>query len=252
MGVLFDKMLLEQQLETLPEWKQAAYKYFASMLADDNTYPCVPARHGFLKNRLRFCFIDDPRKESSIKVLATALKDYGSSSRKLGNYTSLVVFFQTPKEIYGNYTVEDYRSLFWNVLNRLAAIDKHEWPKDIPEDPTHHKWEFCFNGEPYFSFCATPRHKQRKSRYFPYFCMAFQPRWVFASLNGSTSFGRKMKNIIRKRLVNYDGFPGHPDLKWYGEEDNHEWKQYFLSDDDSSPTQCPFKQMKQKLSTFLH
>ena len=100
------------------------------------------------------------------------------------------------------------------------------------QNPAHHKWEFCFDEEPYFVFCATPAHTLRKSRHFPFLLLAFQPRWVFEEINNSTAFGHKMKKLIRKRLIEYDAIPCHPDLKWYGQEDNHEWKQYFLSDDD--------------------
>jgi uncharacterized protein len=249
---LLEKNWLDEHLESLPLWQQNAFKSFASTIADDkNTYPCVPGRMGFLSNHLRFCFVGDPREVNSAKELAKALKEYGHCSRDTGKYASLVVFFETPIDILEGYEVEDYRKLFWEVLNNITTFDKQEWAEDIPTDPSHHKWEFCFGGEPYFSFCATPSHKIRKSRHFPCFLMAFQPRWVFKEINDSTTFGRNMKKLIRKRLVDFDGIPGHPDLKWYGQEDNHEWKQYFLSDDESSPSKCPFMKMKNKLSNFL-
>ena len=252
MGVLVDKAWLDEQLETLSLWQQEAYRSFASIIADnENTYPCVPGRQGFLTNNFRFSFISDPREERSAKELATALTEYGEISRKTGKYASLAVFVETPKDILESYDVEDYRELYWTILNNVTSFDQKEWPEDIPTDPSYHKWEFCFNGEPYFSFCATPAHEVRRSRYFPCLLLAFQPRWVLNDINDSTAFGRKMKKLIRKRLVAYDGIPGHPDLKWYGQEDNHEWKQYFLSDDDSSPSKCPFMRMKNKFSNFL-
>lgn len=248
MEVLFDKEWLDKQLETLPFWKQEAYRSFSSTIADDaNTYPCFPARQGFLTNNLRFSFISDPREESAAKELANALKEYGAISRDTGKYASFAVFLETPNDILDSYDVEDYRELFWKLLNNVTAFDQKEWPEDIPTEPSDPKWEFCFDGEPYFVFCATPAHEDRRSRNFPCLLLAFQPRWVFNDLNDTTVFGQKMKKLIRKRLVAYDGIPGHPDLKWYGQEDNHEWKQYFLSDDDSSPSKCPFNHMKNKL-----
>ncbi|GIP63954.1 hypothetical protein J32TS6_25090 [Virgibacillus pantothenticus] len=251
MGVLYDKQWLDQEMDRLPPWTQPLYKTFTDMLVGDNTYPCVPARQGFLENQLRFSFISDPREKRAAEEVATALKTYGRNARKFGDYTSLAVFFQTPKDMYTTYTVEDYRNLFWNIINKVTAYDEKAWPESIPQNPTHHEWEFCFDGEPYFIFCATPAHQKRKSRYFPCFFIAFQPRWVFANLNRNTAFGRKMKNIIRRRLIKYDGMPGHPDLKWYGQEDNHEWKQYFLSDEEDSPSKCPFMRMRQKTSSFF-
>ncbi len=252
MDVLLDKEWLDEHLESLPLWKQEAYQSFSSTIADDeNTYPCVPGRQGFLMNNLRFSFIGDPRDIHAAEELAHALKEYGKISRDTGKYASLVVFVETPDEMLASYHVENYRDLFWDVLNHVTTFDQTEWPEDIPTDPSDHKWEFCFDGEPYFAFCATPAHEIRRSRYFPGMLLAFQPRWVFNEINDSTVFGRKMKKLIRKRLVEYDGIPGHPDLKWYGQTDNHEWKQYFLSDDDSSPSKCPFTRMKNKFSGFF-
>ena len=63
MEVLVDKEWLDEQLETLSLWQQEAYQSFSSIIADDeNTYPCVPGRQGFLTNNLRFSFISDPRE----------------------------------------------------------------------------------------------------------------------------------------------------------------------------------------------
>ena len=245
MGAILDKSWIDEQLETLPLWQQTAYTAFSSMIADDkNTYPCIPARQGFLTNQLKFCFVGDPREVSSVKALAEILREYGKCSRNLGKYTSFTVFFETPEDMLKLYNVEDYRELFWSVLNRMTAFDEKGWPEQIPIDPAHHKWEFCFDGEPYFVFCATPAHKLRKSRHFPSLLLAFQPRWVFEELNNSTVFGSKMKKLIRKRISEYDAIPSHPDLKWYGQEDNQEWKQYFLSDDNHSTSKCPFMRMK--------
>ena len=252
MGLLLEKIWIDKQFETLPLWKQIAYKSFTSMVADDNnTYPCIPGRQGFLTNNLRFSFVGDPRELNSAKELAEALREYEKCSRDTGKYASLVVFFETSKELLENDDIEYFRELFWTVLNNVTTFDEKEWPEDIPSDPSHHKWEFCFDGEPYFTFCATPAHVIRKSRHFPCLLIAFQPRWVFEEINDSTAFGRNMKKLIRKRLVDYDRVPVHPDLKWYGNKDNHEWKQYFLSDDESSASKCPFMRMKNKLSSFL-
>lgn len=245
MGAVFKKSWLDEHIETLPSWQQHAYQSFSAKIADDaNTFPCVPARRGFLSDQLRFSFIGDPRKVHSIKELADCLRAYDKCARTSGKYTSLAIFIETPEEVLKDYDVEDYRNLFWTILNKLTAFDKQKWPADIPSDPTNHAWEFCFEGEPYFVFCATPAHQLRKSRHFPTLFMAFQPRWVFEDMNDSTVIGQKLKKLIRKRIDAYDGVPCHPDLKWYGQVDNHEWKQYFISDDDNSPTKCPFLKMQ--------
>lgn len=251
MSQLYDKQRIENDLEALLPWQRTAYRSFTSMIEDkENAYPCIPAVQGYKANNLRFCFAGDPRQTRSVKVMAEALKEYGTCSRDTGPYASLVVFFETSDTLLSQYQVEDYRQLFWSVLNTMTTFDEKDWPEDIPQDPDHHQWEFCFDGEPYFAFCATPSHEKRKSRHFPYFILAFQPRWVFEAINDSTKLGLQMKKAIRNRLKNYDGIPAHPDLKWYGTEDNHEWKQYFLSDEEDTPSKCPFMRLKNKLSSF--
>jgi FPC/CPF motif-containing protein YcgG len=50
-GALLEKIWIDEQLETLPLWQQTAYRSFSSMIADDeNMYPCIPAKYGFLSN----------------------------------------------------------------------------------------------------------------------------------------------------------------------------------------------------------
>lgn len=244
--VVFDRKWMEEHFETLPFWQQSAYTDFAATIADEaNTFPCVPARMGFLSNHLRYSFVEDPREEQSIKALAQCLKEYAKSSQTYGKYTTLAVFFHTPNDMLNRFKVVDYQHLFWTILNNLTKIDDIDWPEEIPTDPTHTEWEFCFNGDPYFISCATPAHKLRRSRHFSTLFMAIQPRWIFEEINDATVFGQKLKKQIRQRIADYDALPGHPDLKWYGQEDSYEWKQYFLNDDNSSPTKCPFSRISQ-------
>lgn len=244
--VVFDRKWMEEHLETLPFWQQSAYTDFAATIADEaNTFPCVPARMGFLSNHLRYSFVGDPREEQSIKKLAQCLKEYAKFSQTYGKYTTLAVFFHTPNDMLNHFKVTDYQQLFWTILNNLTKIDDIEWPEEIPTDPTHTEWEFCFNGNPYFISCATPAHKLRRSRHFSTLLMAIQPRWIFEEINDTTAFGQKLKKLVRQRIADYDALPGHPDLKWYGQEDSYEWKQYFLSDDNHSPSKCPFSRISQ-------
>lgn len=246
--MLLSKNWIDQHFDELTPWQQEAYTQFSDMMCDEqHPYPCVPGKQGFQKDMLRFGFADDPRTPDSIEQLASLLKDYGDISRDTGNYASLVVFFHS--EDLREAEIDSFQDLFWEVLSRVHELDETPWPDDISKDPHHHTWEFCFGGEPYFAFCATPAHAVRKSRHFPNFLIAFQPRWVFDEINSSTAFGQKLKKVIRKRLVEYDEIDAHPSLKWYGQEDNLEWQQYFLSDDDSSLSKCPFMNSQKRIKS---
>ncbi|XOJ01363.1 YqcI/YcgG family protein [Paenibacillus polymyxa] len=248
MAELYSADEINTLFERLPSWQQDAYSQFGKMIADeDNTYPCVPGRMGFLSGHLRYGFTCDPRSEQAAEDMADLLRQYGPVSRDTGHYASMVVICETPSDLKDHTTVEQYQTLFWQMLNRVSSHDTEPWPEHISTDPHDSSWEFCFGGEPYFCFCATPAHELRASRHFPYLMFAFQPRWVFESINDNTPLGRKMKTLIRKRLAAYDAVPAHPSLMWYGQQDNLEWKQYFLPDDEQTPSKCPFMRMKQAL-----
>lgn len=251
MDRLLTKTYIEENYTLLPDWQQRAYQTFANTIADaHHRFPCIPGRQGFLTNQLRFCFLGSPALDETRLVLAEVLRNYGECSRTTGEYASLVVIFETAEsgaflesetaEVMAS--VEAYEAQFWSILSDLHALDERAWPNSIAPDPEHHTWEFVFDGEPYFAFCATPSHSARRSRFFPWFLIAFQPRFVFDQINDSTLLGQKLKTVIRKRLEAYDSAPVHPALKSYGQSDNHEWKQYFLRDDDTSPHKCPFLQ----------
>ena len=110
-------------------------------------------------------------------------------------------------------------------------------------------WEFCYHGEQYFMYCATPAHINRKSRHFPYFMLAITPRGVLERFNTSPHRAAKIKEKIRERLAEYDSISIHPDLNTYGKDDNHEWKQYFLRDEDTTYQNVPSTKNREQEST---
>ena len=233
---------------SLADWQKEALEAFeAKMIDTDKPFPCIPAVIGFTKNELRYGFIGDPRKQSSSVEIGELLTSYTEQSRSFGNYTSLIIFFETPEELRNSYSVEQYEELFWQQLSALATLDNMEWPEHIPKDPHHSLWEFCFHGEQYFMYCATPAHKNRLSRYFPNMLFAITPRWVLQEFIKKPTFAERIKTNIRKRLGNYDKISIHPSLNTYGEMGNLEWKQYFLRDDETVPMKCPYHRILKAL-----
>lgn len=224
----------------LLDWeKHALDSFFAKISDKEKPFPCIPATIGFSMNQLKYGFIGSPRRDTTIKELASLLTSYTEQSREFGNFTSLIIFYETP-ETMKNATVEEYEQIFWEHLSGLTALDDFDWPEDIPQDPHDPIWEFCFNGEKYFMYCATPAHKNRKSRHFDVMMLAITPRWVLQEFNKSQGYAQRIKAQVRKRLANYDRISIHPDLNTYGAEDNFEWRQYFLRDDDTSLSKCPY------------
>lgn len=246
-GVINIKSLYTDHLSQknqLKEWEQHALETFeAKMSNKEKPFPCIPATIGFSTNQLRYGFVGDPRESATIDEVAQLLKEFTQSSRQFGNFTSLIIFYETPQNLKETFNVEQYEQLFWQQLSGLSQRDQIEWPKDIPKDPHNPIWEFCYHGEKYFMYCATPAHDNRQSRHFDHFMLAITPRWVLQEFNQSESYAHRIKSQVRKRLEKYDSIPIHPDLNSYGKEDNYEWKQYFLRDDDTSLSKCPYHRL---------
>ncbi|WP_102027813.1 YqcI/YcgG family protein [Salirhabdus sp. Marseille-P4669] len=225
---------------TLDHWKRKNLDEFEAKMTDkERPFPCIPATIGFSLNHLRYAFVGNPLEQSTIANFAALLKKYTEDSRKYGKYTSLIVFYHLPEEMKTTYTVEEYEQLFWEQLRALSAVDEKDWPDDIPTNPHDPIWEFCFHGERYFMYCATPAHGNRQSRHFFTMLLAITPRWVLQAFT-KTSHMDKMKARVRERLSKYDKISIHPDLNSYGAEDNFEWRQYFLRDDHSRLSKCPY------------
>lgn len=237
-GLYKDEATLREQLDP---WERTALERFeAKMIDKERPFPCIPATIGFSTNQLRYGFVSDPRMHSSIQELSELLNTFTEESKGFGSYTSLIVFFHLPTEVEQTYTVEQYENLFWQQLGGLTSIDDMEWPKDMPTDPHDPVWEFCFHGEKYFMYCATPAHQNRNSRHFDTMLLAITPRWVLQEFGKSESYAKNIKKQIRRRLAKYDSIPIHPDLNTYGKEDNFEWRQYYLRDDETSLSKCPY------------
>jgi len=238
---LFEKKSLN--IDDLQVWKKDALEKFEAKMVDkEQRFPCIPATQGHSLNHLRYGFVGDPREVSSAEELANLLSAYTPQSKNYGKYTSLIIFYETPADL-SKTSVEEFEQMFWKQLSWASEFDSIEWPENIPVDPHDSAWEFCFQGEKYFMYCATPAHQNRQSRYFPYFMLAITPRWVLEKFNSSPSLAQKIKSNIRERITHYDSISIHPDLNSYGEEDNFEWKQYYLHDDDSALSKCPFHRM---------
>lgn len=244
MITLYDKNSLQRDITTLPTWQQNAFHSFILKMTDrGRPFPCIPAQHGFTFNHLRYGFVDDPRTPNASEQFAKLLKTYTECSKDTGKYASLILFIETPTELVEKATIQNFEHIYWSLLNQTSILDEKEWPKHIPNNPLENTWEFCFHNESYFVYCATPAHVKRQSRHFPCMMLAITPRWVLQEIMKSHKHSRKLRSLIRQRLTTYDKAPIHPSLKSYGQQENYEWQQYFLRDDETIPSKCPFSRI---------
>ncbi|MEU8567793.1 YqcI/YcgG family protein [Streptomyces pathocidini] len=238
----------------LHAWERdAARRFHDRMLDRAAPFPCVFGVDALRKATLRYAFV--PGGPERPRALAEALRDFVRLAPELGRRTSLVAFFQPDFDpdlqqdfqqeddaAPGHRTVADYRRELWDLLQSLHELDDAAWPEDIPLDPEDPEWEFSFSGMPMFVVANTPAHQRRMSRYFEYFTITFQPRFVFDDISEDSLPGRNARTIIRGRLADYDAVPASPVLGSYGKPGNKEWVQYFLGDDNApggGESRCP-------------
>ncbi|MFM9613864.1 YqcI/YcgG family protein [Streptomyces niveiscabiei] len=224
-----------------PEWGAAsAERFFDSVLSGTDLFPCTFAVAAARKGTLRLGYVDGTDRPDDWSSLPDLLRRYLDEYRSLDRETSLVVLFRPEDE---PASMDVYRERFWSVLRYLVAKDTQPWPAELPADPDDLMWEFAFGGTPIFVVCNTPVHSRRRSRHADQFMITFQPRWVFEGLEADTPRGAAARRTIRARLRRYDAVDPSPYLGSYGDEDNREWRQYFL-DDDNTPSapdeRCPF------------
>lgn len=231
-------LLLHPHMSPAVEWQQAAVRAFADrMLSNEELFPCIFGVDAVRKATLRYAFI--PAGSERVPTLARALVEFTDMAPSLGNRTSLVAFFDHEPELT---SIEAYEQHFWSCLAQLQDLDEAEWPDGVSRDPSDPTWEFSFNGTPMFVVANTPVHQDRRSRRSDYFTVTFQPRFVFDDLKAGTPTGDRARNVIRKRLKQYDRVPQTPLLGSYGDPNNREWTQYFLQEHNQpldASARCP-------------
>ncbi|GGG99392.1 hypothetical protein GCM10011586_13620 [Silvibacterium dinghuense] len=89
---------------------------------------------------------------------------------------------------------------------------------------------------------ASPTYRLRRSRNLgPGMVLIFQPRTLFIDPETQEPISIEVRRRIHKRMLTYDGMPVHPDIGFYGQAANREWKQYALPDDNAPEHgSCPF------------
>ncbi len=230
-------LLSEPAQSRIQPWEQNALDCFNQRMLDRNRlFPCIFGVDAVRRGTLRYTFVS---ADTGVRTLAQALTEYAEIAPSLGKRTSLVAFFEPDGDLR---SVGDHERWFWEVLQELHTADTEPWPPDIATDADDPFWEFSFAGMPLFVVANTPAHIRRHSRYFDYFAITFQPRFVFDDLTPDSVQGQNARTIIRGRLRAYDEVSPTPLLGSFGDSENREWTQYFLDDDNRDPRSagCPF------------
>jgi FPC/CPF motif-containing protein YcgG len=206
------------------DWWAGSLRAFKANVGQRD-YPCHFGRLALARGELTAVFF-----EQSTAALAPCLSWFLDMSRARRERRLVLAAFRRPQDPPA--TEREYAEQFWQVLQDLHDADTADWPADFPRDPEHSAWEFSFHGVPMFVFAAAPSYRRRASRNVgPGLVLLFQPRNVFAGIEGGTPRGIAARQVIRDRLDWWDTVPPHPDLGDYGDPSNHEWRQYYVPDE---------------------
>ena len=172
------------------------------------------------------CPSEDPSERRNVLSVARAILAYVPNSHKYGLNTSLVVLTPNSQK---KRSVEGYHKLFWTFLKSLRQLDTKHWPPNISEETMSNRWCFCFGGKPAFLAVLTPAHEKWQSRYLPYFCFVYQPRWGFELLLTTEAKRESALKNVRGLIDKYDYPLVHsPDIANFGDEGSSESKEYFI------------------------
>jgi FPC/CPF motif-containing protein YcgG len=224
------------------EWLAEAYSTISEKLLDPALeYPCHFGVQGQQLGHNWFTAVDAGRPGYGVDTLAATLLAFRARAREGPRRQSLIAFVGPPEPAA---TLAAEHARFWALLGTLTARDPAPWPDAYPRDTTDPGWRWCFAGDPWFVFAASPAYRARRSRNLgPCLTVVFQTDRVFQGLAGTTTAGRAAKRVIRARLASYDLVPPHPHLGDQQLSSVHKWRQYALPDDQEilRPEGCPFR-----------
>jgi uncharacterized protein len=217
-----------------PAWLDASYATLREQVMDPG-YPCFFGTMAERRGEMFYAFVNG----KDTRELPATMQTFAElASLPAYRKNNIAVFFEPDAEPLSH---ETYHQLFWGILQQLHDVDPDPLADQQP-DPSHEDWEFSYAGVQMFVVCACPSFRVRHSRNLgPGMVLLFQPRAVFVDTITNKVIGREARSQVRKRLDTWDDIGAHPDLGFYGDPGNLEWKQYFL-DDANHPAddRCPF------------
>jgi uncharacterized protein len=213
-------------------WKLEAYdRYKAKLRAPE--YPCFFGQSGEARGEMLYTFVARDALDDLVMNMRKFVSLISTSDYER---CSLVTFFKPDSSITDHAV---FTTRFWQTLQFLHD---HDQSPSIEKSPDHPLWEFSFESNEMFVVGASPTYKQRGSRNLgPGMALIFQPRTLFIDPATSQPIAATVRQRIHKRMLAYDSMPVHPDIGFYGDSKNREWKQYALPDDNQPEIgSCPF------------
>jgi FPC/CPF motif-containing protein YcgG len=221
-------------------WKLEAYEQYKVRLHAPE-YPCFFGQSGEARGEMLYTFIAERGMNELVENMRQFVSLIGAPPHER---SSLIAFFKPDSSITDHMS---FVTRFWQILQFL-----HDHDRDPVTDktPGHPLWEFAFERCEMFVVGASSTYKHRRSRNLgPGVVLVFQPRALFIDPATSQPIAASVRQGIHKRMMAYDGMTVHPDIGFYGNVGNREWKQYALPDDNVPEAgACPFQTRRHNTS----
>ena len=217
-----------------PSWLEACHAAFRHEVLNP-AYPCFFGTVAERKGEMFYGYAETGALGELPETVAHFVRLGSQAAYRRNN---LALFFKPEPQ---PPTHQAFQACFWSVLQYLHDHDP------LPEsahhcDPESPDFEFTFADCQMFVVGASPSYRKRRSRCLgPGMVLLFQPRAVFIDIATSQPISASVRGQIRQRMAAWDQMEAHPDLGFFGEAGNLEWKQYCLPDDNTPAMgACPF------------
>ncbi|HVR98104.1 MAG TPA: YqcI/YcgG family protein [Thermoanaerobaculia bacterium] len=223
----------------LPDWAAEAYGTFKA-----STFGIVAQQRGTLLYAFAPSLEERTDRLRVQLLIGEYLRHLKALTREEAAF-ALMVLFVDPRSLPPE--LEAHHQAVWDLLQFLHEEDDFPWAPGVPTDPDHPLWSFCLGESPLFVNISSPAHRQRQSRNLgSALTLIIQLREGFDLVAPDTPTGRRVRETIRNRIESFDGTPTYPELGYYQDPRNREWKQYGIPDGNQSrPARCPFHTRKE-------
>ncbi|HTQ80106.1 MAG TPA: YqcI/YcgG family protein, partial [Thermoanaerobaculia bacterium] len=227
----------------LPGWAREAYDTFKVKVLSVR-FPCTFGTVAQQRGTLLYAFSPSLTGGADRRHIQELLGEYHGRLPALSPEEAaftLLVLFVDPRSLPTDLAA--HHQAVWDLLQFLHDEDPVPWAPGVATDPDNPLWSFCLAGAPLFVNISSPAHRQRRSRHLgSALTLVIQLRESFDLLAPDTPTGRRVRGTIRDRIEAFDGLPPYPELGYYKDPRNREWKQYGIPDgDEPPPARCPFQ-----------
>lgn len=237
--------------ERLPDWVGEAFETFKAKVSDPR-FPCTFGITSYQRGSLLHGFARSLQDKADRRHIQILIREYLDCLSGLtieeASFTVLILFVD-PRSLLSKLAA--HHEAVWDLLQFLHEEDASPWAPEVATDPDDPLWSFCLAGSPLFVNISSPAHHKRQSRNLgSALVLVIQLREGFDQVAPDTPNGQRVRRMIRERVETFDQFPPYPELGYYKDPRNREWKQYGIPDGDHPETShCPF-QMRKKIGAM--